>query len=74
MLKVSNIIPTSMSVVPIKLVATTSCDCQGVWMRTVLPLSYPIMHKRNKHIDVKFHFLHDMTKYGAIDLKHWVTL
>ncbi|CAJ2653193.1 unnamed protein product [Trifolium pratense] len=30
----------------------------------------PIMHGRCKHIDVRFHFLRDLTKDGTIELKH----
>ena len=33
----------------------------------------PIMHGRNKHIDVRFHFLGDLTKNEIIELKHCVT-
>jgi hypothetical protein len=28
----------------------------------------PVMHGRNKHIDVRFHFLHDLTKEGTVEL------
>ena len=28
----------------------------------------PVLHGRSKHIDVKFHFLRDLTKEGVIDL------
>jgi len=28
----------------------------------------PVMHGRNKHIDVRFHFLRDLTKKGIIEL------
>ena len=34
----------------------------------------PIMHGRSKHIDVRFHFLRDLTRDGVIELKHCVTL
>ena len=30
----------------------------------------PVLHGRSKHIDVKFHFLRDLTKEGVIDLIH----
>ena len=33
----------------------------------------PIMHGRSKHIDVRFHFLTDLTRDGIIELKHCVT-
>jgi peroxiredoxin family protein len=28
----------------------------------------PVMHRRNKHIDVCFHFLRDLTKEGTVEL------
>jgi len=31
----------------------------------------PIMHRRNKHIDVRFHFLRNLTKEGTIELVHY---
>lgn len=30
----------------------------------------PVLHGRSKHIDVRFHFLRDLTKEGVIELKH----
>ncbi|TXG57832.1 hypothetical protein EZV62_015661 [Acer yangbiense] len=33
----------------------------------------PVMHGRSKHIDVRFHFLRDLTKDGVIELKHCCT-
>ncbi|MCI34220.1 copia protein, partial [Trifolium medium] len=30
----------------------------------------PVMHERCKHIDVRFHFLRDLTKEGVVELKH----
>ncbi|XP_045809810.1 uncharacterized mitochondrial protein AtMg00810-like [Trifolium pratense] len=30
----------------------------------------PVMHGRSKHIDVRFHFLRDLTKDGKIQLQH----
>ena len=30
----------------------------------------PVMHGRSKHIDVRFHFLRDLTKEGTIELVH----
>ncbi|GAA0145518.1 transmembrane signal receptor [Lithospermum erythrorhizon] len=30
----------------------------------------PVMHGRSKHIDVRYHFLRDLTKEGAIELVH----
>ena len=29
-----------------------------------------VMHGRSKHIDVRFHFLHDLTRDGVVELKH----
>lgn len=34
----------------------------------------PVMHGRSKHIDVRFHFLRDLTKEGAVKLVHCGTL
>jgi hypothetical protein len=31
------------------------------------------MHGRCKHIDVRFHFLRDLTKEGVVELKHCST-
>lgn len=28
----------------------------------------PVLHGRSKHIDVRFHFLRDLTKEGVVDL------
>jgi hypothetical protein len=28
------------------------------------------MHSRSKHIDVRFHFLHDLTRDGVVTLQH----
>ena len=33
----------------------------------------PVMHGRSKHIDVRFHFLCDLTRDGVVELKHRVT-
>jgi len=30
----------------------------------------PIMHGRSKHIDVRFHFLRELTKAGFVELVH----
>jgi hypothetical protein len=34
----------------------------------------PVMHGRSKHIDVRFHFLGDLTKDGSIQLVHCSTI
>ena len=31
----------------------------------------PVMHGRSKHIDVRFHFLHDLTKDGVVKLEQY---
>ncbi|CAL8176432.1 unnamed protein product [Prunus armeniaca] len=30
----------------------------------------PVMHERSKHIDVRFHFLHDLIKAGTVEMVH----
>ena len=30
----------------------------------------PVMHGRSKHIDVRFHFLRELTKAGTVELVH----
>jgi len=30
----------------------------------------PVMHEHSKHIDVRFHFLRDLTKDGVVEPKH----
>lgn len=30
----------------------------------------PVVHGRSKHIDVRFHFLRDLTKDGVVELVH----
>ncbi|CAL1367309.1 unnamed protein product [Linum trigynum] len=30
----------------------------------------PVFHGRNKHIDVRFHFLRDLSKEGVVELEH----
>jgi len=40
---------------------------------TVQQLNYPknpVMHGRSKHIDVRFHFLRDLTKEEVVKLVH----
>lgn len=36
-------------------------------------LKNPVMHGHCKHIDVRFHFLRDLTKARTIELMHCVT-
>ena len=33
----------------------------------------PVLHGRSKHIDMRFHFLRDLTKDGIIELKYCST-
>ena len=33
-------------------------------------LKNPVMHGRSKHIDVRFHFLRELTKAGTMELVH----
>lgn len=30
----------------------------------------PVLHGRSKHIDIRFHFLRDLTRDGVIELVH----
>jgi hypothetical protein len=82
----------TLSTIEAEYVATTSCYCQGVWLRMILShlcedqreatvvycdnnssiklSKNPVMHGRSKHIDVRFHFLRDLTKDGITELKH----
>ena len=48
---------------------TLSCDNSS----TIKLSKNLVMHGRNKHIDVRFHFLRDMTRDGVVELKHCVT-
>ena len=45
---------------------TIMCDNSS----TIKLSKNPIMHGRNKHIDVRFHFLRNLTKEGTIELVH----
>ncbi|WJZ94710.1 hypothetical protein VitviT2T_013543 [Vitis vinifera] len=45
---------------------TVLCDNNS----TIKLSKNPIMHGRSKHIDVRFHFLHDLTREGVVELKH----
>ena len=45
---------------------TVLCDNSS----TIKLSKNPVMHGRSKHIDVRFHFLRDLTKDGIIELKH----
>lgn len=47
-------------------VTTVLCDNSS----TIKLAKNPVMHGRSKHIDVRFHFLRELTKEGAIELVH----
>ena len=48
---------------------TVLCDNSS----TIKLSKNPVMHGRSKHIDVRFHFLRDLTRDGVVELKHCVT-
>ncbi|TXG67955.1 hypothetical protein EZV62_009230 [Acer yangbiense] len=48
---------------------TVLCDNSS----TIKLSKNPVIHGRSKHIDVRFHFLRDLTKDGIIELKHCCT-
>lgn len=45
---------------------TILCDNSS----TIALSKNPVLHGRCKHIDVRFHFLRDLTKYGVIKMVH----
>ncbi|RVW66685.1 Retrovirus-related Pol polyprotein from transposon TNT 1-94 [Vitis vinifera] len=45
---------------------TVLCDNSS----TIKLSKNPVMHGRSKHIDVRFHFLRDLTREGVVELKH----
>lgn len=45
---------------------TVMCDNSS----TIKLSKNPVMHGRSKHIDVRFHFLRDLTREGAVELIH----
>ncbi|CAL0301617.1 unnamed protein product [Lupinus luteus] len=45
---------------------TIMCDNSS----TIRLSKNPVMHGRNKHIDVRFHFLRNLTKEGTIEMVH----
>lgn len=45
---------------------TVYCDNSS----TIKLSKNPVMHGRSKHIDVRFHFLRDLTKEGVVELVH----
>jgi hypothetical protein len=48
---------------------TVLCDNSS----TIKLSKNPVMHGRSKHIDVRFHFLRDLTRDGVVELNHCVT-
>lgn len=51
----------------------SSCQCVKIFYdnsSTIKLSKNPILHGRTKHIDVKFHFLRDLVKEGAVELVH----
>ncbi|KAA3472593.1 retrovirus-related Pol polyprotein from transposon TNT 1-94 [Gossypium australe] len=67
------------STIEAKFVAASSSPCQATWLGKILEqLQFinsaiklsknPVIHKRNKHKNVKYHFSRDFTKDGMIDL------
>jgi hypothetical protein len=51
----------------------SSCKCVKIFRdnsSTIKLSKNPILHGRTKHIDVKFHFLRDLVKEGAVKLIH----
>ena len=47
-------------------VVTVFCDSSS----TIKLSRNPVMHGRTKHIDVRFHFLRELTKDGSVELVH----
>jgi len=45
---------------------TVLCDNSS----TIKLSKNPVMHGHSKHIDVRFHFLRDLTRDGVVELKH----
>jgi hypothetical protein len=45
---------------------TIMCDNSS----TIKLSKNPVMHGRSKHIDVRFHFLRNLTKEGTVELIH----
>ncbi|XP_045797992.1 secreted RxLR effector protein 161-like [Trifolium pratense] len=85
----------TLSTTEAEFVATTSCACQGIWLRRILEelgqlqecttikcdnsssiklSKNPVMHGRCKHIDVRYHFLRDLTREGVVELSHCSTM
>ena len=51
-------------------------NCTHIWCDnsfTIKLSKNPVMHGRSKHIDVRYHFLRNLTSEGLIDLVHCVS-
>ena len=59
----------TLSTTKAKFIAVASCACQSVWMHGISSKNL-VMHGRSKHIDVRFHFLRDLTNDGVIILEY----
>lgn len=49
-------------------------NCTNIWCdssSTIKLSKNPVMHGRSKHIDVRYHFLRNLTREGLIDLVHY---
>ncbi|GAA0175783.1 hypothetical protein LIER_41973 [Lithospermum erythrorhizon] len=74
----------SLSTTEAEFIAVVMCTCQAIWIKRILEeFGYkcdnsstiklsknPTMHRRNNYIDVRYHFLGDVTKEGVIELVH----
>ena len=52
---------------------SSSCECIKILCdnsSTIKLSRNPVLHGRTKHIDVRFHFLRDLVREGAVDLIH----
>ncbi|XP_062020877.1 secreted RxLR effector protein 161-like [Rosa rugosa] len=58
----------TLSTTEAEFIAAASCACQSVWMQTNSQKARP--QPKSKHIDIRFHFLRDLTRDGVVDLVH----
>ncbi|CAL2257015.1 unnamed protein product [Prunus armeniaca] len=63
----------TLSTTEAKFIAAASSACQAAWLRRILHSTIklsknPVMHGRSKHIDVRFHFLRELTKDAVVEL------
>ncbi|XP_048228615.1 secreted RxLR effector protein 161-like [Ricinus communis] len=59
----------TLSTTEAEFVAAAACACQAVCSAGALSKN-PVLHGRSKYIDVRFHFLHELTKDGVVKLVH----